>query len=310
MNKKLLALAVGAAISAAPMFASAGVKVYGHAQVEVGTVDNGTTSTTQNTDNARGRIGIKASEKLGNGMTAMAKYEFRTDTADNVRTTDGGPLTARESLVGLKGSFGTIELGNLKSAYKYNGGVKYDPFVATLLQARGQGGMTGSANGHNGFRADNIGYKTPKMGAFSAWGTISVDESSTDGDYTFGLNFKQKAFEVFVAGVNDDSANYDSVKVGGQYKFGNFKVSGQFEMADNAGTDVDTYFIGGQAKFGANVLVAQFGNTDAGTTDTDYFAIGVIHNLSKKTRLTAGFSNSDNGTAETDTFAVGLRMKF
>ncbi len=45
MNKKLLAIAVGAAFSAAPMFASAEVTVYGHAQVEVGTVDNGTTDT-------------------------------------------------------------------------------------------------------------------------------------------------------------------------------------------------------------------------------------------------------------------------
>ncbi len=45
--------------------------------------------------------------------------------------------------------------------------------------------------------------------------------------------------------------------------------------------------------------------------DLDYFTIGVIHNLSKKTRLTAGFRSYDtSATAETDTFAVGMRMKF
>jgi len=318
MNKKLLALAVGAAVSAAPMFATAGVKVYGHAQVEIASVDDGSTSDGTNvTDNARGRIGVKASEKLGNGMTAIAKYEFRTDTTDNRRTSDGGPLTARESLVGLKGSFGTVELGNLKSAYKYNGGVKYDPFVATVLQARGAGGMTSGAFGHNSFLANSVGYKTPKMGGFKGWVTFSPDEvsgrsSGADGDYSFGLKFKQKAFEVFVAGVGDDSANYDSIKVGGQYKFGNFKISGQYEMADSSGSDTDTFFIGGQAKFGMNVLVAQFGNTDPdASTDTDYFAIGLIHNLSKKTRLTAGFANTDAGSgSEVDTFAVGMRMKF
>jgi len=315
MNKKLLALAVGAAISAAPMFASAGVKVYGHAQVEVGTRDAGAGNNTFTSDNARGRWGVKASEKLGNGMTALAKFEFRVDTSDNRRGPSGQTSTPRESMVGLKGGFGTIELGNLKSAYKYHGGVKYDPFVATMLEARGAGGMTGGQFGHNAFMDNAIGYKTPKMGAVSGWATVSVDETAdergaTDGDYSFGLKFKQKAFEVFVAGINDDSANYDSIKIGGQYKFGNFKISGQYEMGDVAGVDLDTYFIGGQAKFGANVLVAQFGNTEATGVDVDYFSIGVIHNMSKKTRLTAGFANTDVGAGDVDTFAVGMRVKF
>jgi predicted porin len=316
MNKKLLAIAVGAAFSASPMMASAAVTVYGHAQVEVGTVDNGTTDQTVMEDNARGRIGIKASEKLGNGMTAIAKYEFRTDTADNRRTADGGPLTAREAFVGLKGGFGTVQLGNLKSGYKYTGGVKYDPFVATLIQARGANGMTSGAFGHNGFLANSISYMTPKMGGFSAWASYSPDENGigagADGDYSFGLKFAQKAFEVFVAGVGDDSADYDAVKIGGQYKFGMFKLSAQFEQTEAGSVDSDVYFVGGQAKFGNNVLVAQFGNTDTdGVGDRDYYTIGIIHNMSKKTRLTAGFRSYENSaTTEEETFAVGMRMKF
>jgi len=328
MNKKLLAIAVGAAFGAAPMAASAAVTVYGHAQVEVGTVDNGATDQTVVEDNARGRIGFKASEKLGNGMTAIAKYEFRTDTADNQRTTDNGPLTARESFVGLKGGFGTVQLGTVKSGYKYTGGVKYDPFVATLLEARRANGMTGGAFGHNGFLSNSIAYITPKMGAFSAWATFSPDEGATvaqagttntqgaagDGDYSFALKFAPKGWEVFVAGVSNDSASYESIKFGGMYKFGNFKVVGQIEQVEAGAVDTDVYFVGGQAKFGNNVLVAQIGNsdTDGAATDLDYFTIGVIHNLSKKTRLTAGFRSFDNagGASETETFAVGMRMKF
>ena len=84
MNKKLLALAIGTAFSAAPMFATADVTVYGHAQVEVGTVDDGTTDTTVVSDNARGRLGVKASEKLGNGLTAIAKFEWKIDTTEVV----------------------------------------------------------------------------------------------------------------------------------------------------------------------------------------------------------------------------------
>jgi predicted porin len=316
MNKKLLALAVGAAFGAAPMFASAAVTVYGHAQVEVGSVDDGTTDQTVVEDNARGRIGIKASEKLGNGMTAIAKYEFRTDTADNRRTADGGPLTAREAFVGLKGNFGTVQAGNLKSAYKYSGGVKYDPFVATLIEARGANGMTGGAFGHNGFLGNHLSYMTPKMGGFKGWATYSPDEGAgTGGDYSFALQYGQKAWEAFVAGVrNDTPTGFDAIKFGGMYKFGNFKITGQYEQLsfETAGTpDRDVYFVGGQAKFGNNVLVAQFGNTEQGAADLDYYTVGLIHNLSKKTRLTAGFRSFETGpTTETETFAVGMRMKF
>jgi len=323
MNKKLLALAVSTAFAAVPMFASADVTVYGHAQVEVGTIDNGTTDTTEVQDNARGRLGVKASEKLGNGMTAIAKFEWKLDT-----TLGGAATGQRESFVGLKGGFGTVQAGNLKSAYKYTGGVKYDPFVATMIEARGANGMSkgelgAGQYGHNGFLANNIGYTSPKIGGgFMGWATYSPDEGAgSGGDYSFGLQFSQKAWEVFVAGVSNDGtvgAGGDAVKFGGMYKFGNFKVVGQYETLsfDTAGKpDTDIYFLGGQAKFGNNVLVAQFGNKDPGGTasDLNYYTIGLIHNMSKKTRLTAGFRSYETGATanvDVDTFAVGMRMKF
>jgi predicted porin len=328
MNKKLLAIAIGAAVSAAPMFASADVTLYGHAQVEVASVDNSSTGNLTNVaDNARGRLGVKASEKLGNGMTAIAGFEWKIDT------TQGGQATGqRESFVGLKGDFGTISAGHLKSAYKYTGGIKYDPFVATLIEARGANGMSkdelGNASfGHNGFLANSIGYMSPKIGGgFTAWGTYSPDEVSSsnggDGDYSFGLKFKQKDFEVFVAGVNnDDTTGGDAIKFGGQYKFGNFKISGQYEMLSGnsanaslgANNDADIYFIGGQAKFGNNVLVAQFGDkdVDGAAGSLSYYTIGLIHNLSKTTRLTAGYrSYESSATVDVDTFAVGMRVIF
>jgi hypothetical protein len=50
-----------------------------------------------------------------------------------------GDSPGRESMVGLRGGLGTLELGRLETPYKYSGGVKYDPFVATSLEARGAG---------------------------------------------------------------------------------------------------------------------------------------------------------------------------
>jgi predicted porin len=323
MNKKLLALAVGAALGTAPMMASAGVTVYGQAQVEIASVDAGAASSqTIVNDNARGRMGVKASEKLGNGMTAIAKFEWKVDTSAG-----GSDTGDRESFVGLKGGFGTVQLGALKSAYKYTGGVKYDPFVATNLEARGNAGMSkgelgNGAFGHNSFIENSIGYMSPKMGALSAWVTYSPDEAGAtngnDGDYTLGAKYKAKNFEVFVAAVSnaETTGDSDGVKFGGQFKMGMHKISAQIEQLDPAGAnnDVDIYFIGYQGKFGNNILVAQLGNKDVegATNDTDYYAIGVIHKMSKKTRVFAGFRSTDGGTSatETDVFSIGMRKDF
>jgi len=353
MNKKLIALAVGTAMGIAPMAASAAkVTVYGHAQVEIHNTDITVTNNAVPanslsgdvnalSDNARGRFGIKASEKLGNGMTAIAKFEFRLDTTTNNRG-GGNTSTPRESFVGLKGNFGTVQLGNLKSAYKYTGGVKYDAFVATVLEARNQGGMSGGdlgnkSFGHNSFMANSIGYITPKMNGFQGWLTYSPDETfnskGDDGDMTLSVKYNNGPMELFVKYVNNDdnvtgsSTGGDGVAFGGAYKFGNHKVMGQYELLDrDALGDVDYYFLAYHFKSGNNTFVGQLGNRDPDTVsegETDYYMVGLVHALSKKTRLTIGYSNSDRDAVsaanslggsgqgrEVETFAVGMRMIF
>jgi len=344
MNKKLIALAVGATMGVAPMAASAAkVTVYGHAQVEVHNSDITLTDTQNNggasisedfnllTDNARGRLGVKASEKLGNGMTAIAKFEWKIDTTQGGR--DNGN---RESFVGLKGNFGTVQLGNLKSAYKYTGGVKYDAFVATVLEARNQGGMSGSdlgnsSYGHNSFLENSIGYITPKMNGFQGWLTYSPDEGlgnkGDDGDYSAALKYNNGPLEVGAAIINNDDNTGavpgnggDGWKLIGSYKFGNHKVMGQYESLDSdALGDVDYYFLAYHFKSGNNTFIGQLGNRDpdaTGAGETDYYMIGMTHALSKKTRAHIGYSNSDTDNtttqfgAELETFSVGLRMIF
>lgn len=323
MNKKLISLAVGAALGTAPVIGAqaADVKVYGKVQFELANVDAGE-SNIEVGDNQRGRFGIKASEKLGNGLTAFSKLEYDAgSTRDGqIRDTNFGDSPGvREANVGLKGNFGKFTIGTMKSAYKYSGGVKYDPFVTTILEARGKGGMTGGTFGHNAFLDNSIAYQTPNLNGLTGWITYSPDEASADanarsndGDYSAALKYSQGPFEVFVAGVENDSGDYDSQKVGGQFKMGNHRFSGQYEMSDSGGSDTDTLFLGYVLKMGNNRLVAQYGNTDPDAgSETDYFAIGGIHFMSKKTRVFAGYRNSDpDGGTETDALSIGMRMDF
>ena len=327
MNKKLLALAVGSAL-AMPMAAQAKVTVYGHAQVEIGNIDTGTDNNFSD-DASRGRFGIKASEKLGNGMTALAKFEFKTDTSDNLAgKTNSSVLAPRESMVGLKGSFGTVELGRLKQPYKYMGGVTYDPFVATNLEARGNGGQSKSelsgtgAFGHSGFLSNSIAWKSNNFNGISVWALVSIDEADTaaagggadasDGDYSIGLKYKNGPLEVGVVTINNDATDGDATKLFGQYKWGNHKFSASYESLSVGAADTDVWFFGYQLKSGNNTFVAQFGNNDPdGAGETDYYAIGMIHHMSKKTRIFGGFRNTDiSGGTETDVVSVGLRVIF
>ncbi|HED16186.1 MAG TPA: porin [Gammaproteobacteria bacterium] len=369
MNKKLIALAVGAAMGLAPMAASAAkVTVYGQLQFELadesvdnsidGVKGNNVTITKSNwqdnrtiEDNQRGRFGIKASEKLGNGMTAIGQVEYDISASSNESEAnpklgsskaDSSPRI-RLANVGLKGNFGTALIGTMKTPYKYWGGVKYDPFVTTNLEARRQGGMSGGDFGQNNFFSNALGYKSPKMNGFQFWGVYSPDENLSgrqdDGDYAAGVKYSNGPMEAFVVfsgnsynGTTSTVADESRWKIGGKYKMGNHTFLGQYEDLSDInqvnGADGQVYFLGYHFKSGNNTFIGQYGNAQSDLVgvktaltddeETDYFAIGMIHWLSKKTRLFGGYSQSSvdnlNGLKATsgdrDAFTVGIRMVF
>ena len=217
----------------------------------------------------------------------------------------------------MKGSGVEIQLGNLKSAYKYTGGVKYDPFVATTLEARrDNGGMWHTAYGQGGFLPQNVGVMG-KAGAIKWWVTYSPAEGF--GDMTASVMYSQGPVEAFVAmsDQGDKNAAPDSAtKIGGAYKMGGTKIKLQYEMVDRDLTPSadETYtFVGLEHKMGKNILVAQLGSydSDGGTNDTSYMALGVIHKFTKMTRLFAGIRSSDaDDDSDEDVISVGLRKDF
>lgn len=341
MNKKLIALAVAAGL-AAPMAANAAPTVYGHLQAEIASIENdgfGARNTSSQTDansttyngvvptgdalkvedNKRGRIGIKGDEDLGGGLTAIYGFEWQVETTTG-DLTDG----ARATFVGLKGGFGEFQIGRLKTPYKYFGGVKYDPFVTTTLEARRNGGMSGGSFGQNSFWSNSVSYKN-KFGAVQLWVTAGMDEGDgvapdtdgNDGDLSVGLKYSGSGFEAFVATVSDDSKSYEGTKVGGQFKSGPHTISAQYEMIDNytaTNNDAEVYFAGYQFDMGKNSIVAQLGSTDVdggSANDADYMAVGLVHKFSKKTRAFVGYRETDGtGTNDLTSTTVGLRVDF
>jgi predicted porin len=360
MKKNLIALAVSAAM-VAPAAVMADVTVYGIGQVELTQYDpqaSGSDSTTDVHDNwGMGRVGVKASEDLGNGLTAIAGFEFKADSSDNTTdsctstltldetvndidyngdgdTTDkkvkiedsvdndvtlgcsaAASLTARDAYVGLKGGFGTVMAGRLKSPYKYAGGVKYDAFVATALEARGKGGMTGGAFGHSSFLSNMLGYS-------NKFGAIKVDvvySPETDAEaMALSAMYSQDNIEAFVALIDaslTDAAtdDYSATKVGGKFSTGPHSIMLQYEDTDKNNYAATLMFLGYQMKMGMNTLVFQYGmnDEDTDTKDSTYMVLGAYHNFSKTSSLFGGYRNTDvdNDSGQT-AISVGLRQKF
>src|SRR3970282_1364358 len=81
MNKKLLAVAVGAALAASAAVSQADVKVYGIAHVSVDYVDIDLVAPAEATNpcnvaNNSSRFGVKVNEDLGGGWSGLAQYEL------------------------------------------------------------------------------------------------------------------------------------------------------------------------------------------------------------------------------------------
>jgi len=328
MNKKLIAAAVAAGL-ALPMVAQADVNVYGLAQLELASVDAGNGSEMGVIDSKNSRFGVRWSEDLGGGLSAIGEFEWapnlldanlNTKTLSSNTTTgtlgglatnapNGSGIYARQQWLGLKGAFGEFQIGTVLQPYKYSGGVKYDAFVATAAEARsGNGGMIKTAFGQGGYFSNALAYKN-KFGSAQIWLAYSPEESSdannqypgAKGDLMASVVVGFAGGEVGVAYAKDNNktgttgaSGEKNTKVFGKYSFGNSTVLAQYEQSKvETATDYKVYFLGYRLKMPAmNTLVAQVGQTklDSGANPkTTYAAVGVIHNFSKKTRVFAAW---------------------
>ncbi len=306
MKKKLLVLAVGATITVVPMLiAQADVKIYGNAQVELAQRKNKLVTVGDDTaqfanDNGRGTWGIEATEDMGGGLTGLAKFEFQVDTAGGADKADS--QKDREMYVGLRGGFGTLRLGRVNSPYKLTG-VALDPFVATNLEARSNGGMSsgcaagtlsGCATAYgnpggavlygqgSGYVSNGIVYNMPKMAGVGFDVYYSNDEQdNTNAWLSAAVTWAGGPVSVFVVHNKQNQTSFtaglfkDSVadKVGGQVKLGgggmSHTISGQYEEIDKdtglPGAEVKVTFLGYQLGIGNTIGVAQLGRTKQDT---------------------------------------------
>ncbi len=243
--------------------------------------------------NDSSRFGFKGSEDLGNGMSAIYKFELGYN-ADNAAQASG--VSTRIGMVGLKGDFGTFAMGNMwVPTYNLVRG-NIDPFNHFGLDSGyGFRGRAGDALAY----ANNFG-DVKFQAAIVASDADNVD--MTDG-YSVAVNFPAGPVSVGIGVDSDTNDSATAVTVG--YKGDGFGVTLGYEDAEKLGGDkvttlVGTVGVGSKGK----VLLRWSDFSNAGVNGT---TLGYHHALSKRTKVYAEISSGD---IRNDGTIIGLRHDF
>ncbi len=329
MKKHLIALAVAAAV-AAPA-AMADTTLYGLAHVSVDYIDTDTAGQDANVNIQSGssRLGVKGTEKLSSGLSALYQMEFGVDMADT------GAFSARNQFVGLTGGFGTAILGRHDTPMKL-AIAQYDLFGD---QIGDNGNIVGGVfkkeqtAGWNLRSPNVVAYITPNMGGFSATLAYVTDhdllgsttkESPADATkyklaselagsdlndndaYSLSAGYKAKmfdvtgAYEVHNAGALDEK----SWLVGAGVNFAGVRVNALYQnMEDFDNKEANVYGAGVSYTFGKNMVKTQYFITDAegaygqlvNKKDRSMLAVGYDYSMSKQTTVYAAYALGTEG---------------
>ncbi len=187
MQKKIIALAIAAAISAPAFADTSNVTVYGVANVsydmtKTGAVAAANSFSSNKISSNTSRLGLKGTEDLGDGLSAIWQIEslVNIDNANNntgtnaANSTTGATLGSRNTFAGLSSkTAGTVFMGRHDTPYNISTR-KFDVFTDSIADNRsimGGGSATSTAAGvgtvgasFDGRQPNVVAYISPAMG--------------------------------------------------------------------------------------------------------------------------------------------------
>lgn len=320
MNKKLLAIVVGAA-AAMPVMAMADVSLYGRAHVSVDFLDDGADYSETNLSSNSSRLGFKGDHDINPNLNAF----FQIEQEINFGTDSDNSFNTRDTFVGLGGNFGSVRLGRFDSPFKTARG------PANLFgdQVGDMRNLTRVGNSRFDERYDNTAeYTTPSVNGFTGKLAYSVHQGNSAGNdqesdsVSVGLNYAggpleaaiayEKADEetrtATVAGAAIPVGARDGVRIAASYKvIDPLKLVGFYQtvthdsdnltQAQNDALTADTYGLGAEVKVAPNTAVKGMWLTrdvDADNRNSDLWVVGVEHKLDKAVRVYANYALVSN----------------
>jgi predicted porin len=327
VKRAILALLMLASL--APLArAQTSVNIYG--VVDLGIVadrDSGVATTRVDSgQQTASRLGFKASQDLGGGMTASMMIESQIEADTGASSFAGRPFGS-QSWVGLSGKFGSVKLGRMFTPY-FGAIATNDPF-----DAKGPGESTRLFQ-DSGVRMDNtVKYSLPPglngfygnlaygagevAGNADALRQISMDAGFTDGPLNLQLAYHHS---------NDATGATlaRSTLVGGNYNFGPLRAWMVLAMNRNDLTlDTRDSLLGITVPVHGGTFAADYvRKSDRFQSDADasQIAFGYYHPLSKRTNIYVVGSRLRNGVKvryqttlpgkTRQLFSIGIRHQF
>jgi len=282
MFKKTLIAAAIATVAAAP--AMADVSISGNVKYKITDTKNTSGDWTGALDN---NLNFKASEDLGNGMSAFAQISLDTDSGSD----------SKDEKVGLSGSFGTVVAGRMEFLF--------ESAVSSKMDVTGLESVSLTAND----RVNAIGYVSPTVN-----GLHVAMAGNQNGDTTGLMDHK----EILVAYDNGplsviashadvrDTNTRETLYV--SYKMGDLSVAAMTTEKDfdaAATADITDNMFRLDYTMGNNSIT--LGTKDSDTSGEDRDIIKLVHKLSSRTSVYAEHANIESGS---DTTTLGMNHSF
>ncbi len=330
MSKKLLAVAIAAALVPAAAFAEASnVTMYGRIDYgfmsrggDSGGISQGGLDGRQNgfEDGIGGtnRLGFRGSEALGNGLKAIFEFEFGFNGDGS---TSFGSSTNRHSWIGLEGAFGTV-LGGRVDGARYSFVGQYDPFKnQTVANAGSVFGVTSGLGQAD--RADNaIVYISPEVAPGLKFLAAYTSSLLNDEGQGFGVGAARIAP---AAGTDVETGDTPLYAVAAMYNNGPISFTLDYENLQIkravAGDDLefDIWVVGASYDFGVAKLSAYYENVEGddriskGLSESDGWLIGLSAPVTSAITLKASYVKGNNDAiadADCDKWGIGGEYAF
>jgi predicted porin len=341
MNKKLVAVAV-AGLLAAPLAAqaqTANVTLYGRLNITMEAVSGKAVDpnlpataapvnrTVYRLSSNSSRLGVRGSESLGGGLSAI----FQIESSIN-GDSGGGTLAGRETFVGLQGSWGTFKMGNFLAPYDdihpiFGNVPTLTTSILSTAALWAQGSQSKDNGGFDARLGNSIRYDSPRIGGFL--GSVQIAEADTSNStlaqqqrhayvLSTGGFYANGPFQAGIAYESntkvrcvtcDDWAfslaanwNFGVVKVAGIYERLDYDVTGGSLKRNFWGASLtapvgpgEIYAFYGQAQDGSGPTGSRVGQVGAGSeTGASQWEISYTYALSKRTLSYAGFVQTRN----------------
>lgn len=324
MQKKIIALAIAAAVSAPAFADNSNVTFYGKAFLNFETVSNDKAlpSGVARVQSNASRLGVKGGEDLGEGLKSVYQFEVEMD-ADG--STGAGLGKTRNSGVGLEAGFGKVIMGIWDTPFKvaHNAIELFDnttSFSAINLVGR----ANGTAKNYNSRQKNSLVYWSPEMGGFQVSAAYTADETdntknSLSGAATFKMDqlYVAAAMEnrpVVYAGttvVNDSATRLVAKFDAGQFWVGAMLENITVNTSATASYKQSNSELVGSMKLGASSLAVSYakaGETNVTATGANQVSLRYGFNLSKRTELFAAYTSLSNDTAGVYGFSGGTNF--